>query len=63
MVEKDCSIEKQMDVFSDENICLLSDEHLALHIMHRFNIDCDTLECMPACHTPLQSLLWPEKKK
>ena len=24
------------------------DEELALHIFHRFNIDRDTMECMPA---------------
>lgn len=40
-----------------------SDEELALHIMHHFNIDRDTLETLPAFHEPLGPLLWPEKKE
>jgi hypothetical protein len=41
---------------------LTSDEDIAIHIMHRFNIDRETLETLPAFNEPLRSLLWPEKK-
>ena len=33
-----------------------SDEELALHIMHRFNIDRDTMETMPAFEPHLKPL-------
>lgn len=42
---------------------LSTDEDIQLYIMHRFNIDAETLDCMPACKEPLQSLLWPEKRQ
>jgi len=50
-------------MFDDDTILLNTDEDIQLHIMHRFNIDADTLDCMPACKKPLQSLLWPEKRQ
>lgn len=59
----DVVIDLEEEIISDDDICLLSDEHLAIHIMHRFNIDCDTLTCMPAFQTPLQSILPSEKKQ
>jgi hypothetical protein len=49
-------------VMLDDAVALMTDEEIQLHIMHRFNIDAETLDCMPACKQPLQSLLWPEKK-
>ena len=36
---------------------LSSDEELALHIMHRFNIDRETMEAMPAFEEHLKPLL------
>lgn len=42
---------------------IVSDEELALHIMHRFNIDRDTLETMPAFQPHLKPLFSPEKSK
>ena len=50
-------------MFSDNNALLSSDEELALHIMHRFNIDRDTIESMPAFEKPLKPLFWEEKEK
>jgi len=50
-------------LFADDSFSLKTDEDIQLHIMHRFNIDAETLECMPACKEPLQSLLWPEKRQ
>ena len=42
---------------------LISDEELALHIIHRFNICRDTLETMPAFEEHLQLLFSKEKNK
>jgi hypothetical protein len=50
-------------MFTDDASLLTSDEDIALHIMHRFNIDRDTMESMPAIDTPLKPLLWPEKSE
>ncbi len=50
-------------MFADDSISLNTDEDIQLHIMHRFNIDAETLDCMPACKEPLKSLLWPEKRQ
>lgn len=47
-------------MFVGDNELLSSDEELALHIMHRFNIDRDTMESMPAFEKPLKTL-WEEK--
>lgn len=48
---------------SDENLGVLSDEELALHIYHRFNICRDTLEDMPAFDKHLENLFCKEKEK
>lgn len=40
-----------------------SDEELALHIFHKFNIDRETLESMPAFEENLKSLFGREKEK
>ena len=50
-------------LLNEETTAFSSDEDLAIHIMHRFNIDRDTLETLPAFHEPLRPLLWPEKKE
>ncbi|MDG6217940.1 MAG: hypothetical protein QCI00_00675 [Candidatus Thermoplasmatota archaeon] len=50
-------------MFADNIVMLNTDEDIALHVMHRFNIDIETLDCMPAFKEPLQLLLWPEKRK
>ena len=44
-------------MFADNNDLLTSDEELALHIMHRFNIDRDTIESMPAFNNTLKQIL------
>ena len=44
-------------MFADNNDRLTSDEELALHIMHRFNIDRDTIESMPAFNNTLKQIL------
>ena len=59
-------ITKMKDIgqlFEEEASILSSDEDLAIHIMHRFNIDRDTLETLPAFNEPLRPLLWPGKKE
>ena len=40
-----------------------SDDELALHIYHRFNICRDTLETMPAFEEHLKTLFSKEKEK
>ena len=50
-------------MFTDDSVTFKTDEDIQLFIMHRFNIDAETLDCMPACKEPLQSLLWPEKRE
>jgi len=50
-------------MFSDKTCNLSVDEQLALHIIHRFNICCDTLETMPAFDEHLEPLFLREKKK
>ena len=50
-------------MFTDDAGLLTSDGDIALHVMHRFNIDRDTMESMPAIDTPLKPLLWPEKSE
>ena len=42
---------------------LSSDEELALHIIHRFNICRETLESMPALEEHLEPLFYKEKRK
>ncbi len=49
-------------MFSDDAGLLSTDEDIAVHIMHRFNIDRETLETMPAFKEPLHPLLWSENE-
>jgi hypothetical protein len=55
--------EVKSKMFTEDSISFKTDEDIQLYIMHRFNIDAETLDCMPACKEPLQSLLWPEKRE
>jgi hypothetical protein len=59
--------ESRKEVFStmipDDMSLFASDESIALHVMHRFNIDRDTMESMPAMDHSLRPLLWPEKNE
>ena len=43
-------------MFSDLKGQLESDQELALHIMHKFNIDRDTMESMPAFNEHIEPL-------
>ncbi len=63
MGEDVTKIKDLSQLFDEETSMLSSDEELAIHIMHRFNIDRDTLESLPAFQEPLRPLLWPEKKE
>ena len=49
--------EEVSKMFHDSRGTLSSDEELALHIMHRFNIDRETMEAMPAFEEHLKPLL------
>jgi hypothetical protein len=42
---------------------LTSDEQLALHLIHRYNLKMDTLETMPAFNEHIKSLLPKEEHK
>lgn len=48
--------EEVSKMFDDSRGTLSSDEELALHIMHRFNIDRETMEAMPAFEEHLKPL-------
>ena len=50
-------------MFLDEKEAMSSDEQLALHIMHQFNIDRDTMETMPAFEEHLKPLFFQKKEK
>jgi len=50
-------------MFSGKKECLSSDEQLALHIIHKFNICRDTLETMPAFDEHLEPLFLKPKYK
>ena len=50
-------------MFAEDTAVLTTEEDITLQIMHRFNIDAETLDCMPACKDSLQSLLWPKKRE
>ena len=63
MGEDVTKIKDLSELFEQDGSVLSSDEDLAIHIMHRFNIDRDTLETLPAFNEPLRPLLWPEKKE
>jgi len=60
MVESD---EETSRMFLGKKGAISSDEELALHIMHRFNIDRDTMETMPAFEEHLKPLFSREKDK
>jgi len=55
--------EEVSKMFDDSIGTLSSDEELALHIMHRFNIDRGTMEIMPAFEEHLKPLLWGKKEE
>ena len=48
-------------MFFDKKDLLSSDEELALHIIHKFNIDRDTIESMPAFEEKTRALFGKEK--
>ena len=50
-------------MFADSKETLSSDEELALNIMHRFNIDRDTMETMPAFEEYLKPLFLGKKEE
>lgn len=50
-------------MFSGKRSDLTSDEELALHIIHKFNICSDTLETMPAFDDHLKPLFLKTKEK
>ena len=50
-------------MFSGKREGLSSDEELALHIIHKFNICRDTLETMPAFEEHLKPLFLKPKEK
>ena len=50
-------------MFSGKRLDLSSDEELALHIIHKFNICSDTLETMPAFDDHLKPLFLKTKEK
>ena len=50
-------------MFQDQKNIKLSDEELALHIIHKFNIDRDTIETMPAFEEHLKPLFSQIKEK
>ena len=59
-------VESKEDVsrmFPGRDDTISSDEELALHIMHRFNIDRETMETMPAFEEHLKPLFSLEKEK
>jgi NH3-dependent NAD+ synthetase len=57
------SKEEISKMFLDGKEVISSDEQLALHIMHRFNIDRDTIETMPAFEEHLKPLFSQKKEK
>jgi hypothetical protein len=61
--EIDNSDENVSRMFCGKKADLSSDEELALHIIHKFNICCDTLETMPAFDEHLKPLFLKTKDK
>ncbi len=55
--------EEVSKMFDDSRGTLSSDEELALHIMHRFNIDRETMETMPAFEEHLKPLFWGKEEE
>lgn len=57
MVDSEEEYEEEVTrIFLDPRGTTSSDEQLALHIMHRFNIDRDTVETMPAFEEHIKPL-------
>ena len=50
-------------MFADGKVALSPDEELSLNIIHKFNIDRDTMETMPAFEKHLKQLFLEEKEK
>lgn len=50
-------------MFMDKNKLFSDDEELSLEIIHRFNIDRDTIESMPAFDNTLKPLFFEKKEK
>ena len=50
-------------MFNDNKNLKTSDDELALHIIHKFNIDRDTIESMPAFDEKIKPLFGREKEK
>jgi len=61
--EQNSKEEEVTRMFADNRPSLSSDEQLALQIMHRFNIDRETLESMPAFNEHLGPLFFKPKEK
>ena len=61
--EKKSKNEEITTMFADNSQSFSSDEQLALHIIHRFNIDRDTLESMPAFNEHLGPIFLKRKEK
>ena len=57
------SEEEVSKMFIGKTGTLTADEELALDIMHRFNIDRDTMESMPAFDPHLKPIFSKEKQK
>ena len=57
------SEEEVSKMFADSKETFSPDEELALDIMHRFNIDRDTLDTMPAFEEHLRSLFLGREEK
>ena len=57
------SEEEVSKMFVGKTGILTADEELALDIMHRFNIDRDTMESMPAFDPHLKPIFSKEKQK
>ena len=55
--------EEVSKMFDGSRGTLSSDEELALHIIHRFNIDRETMETMPAFEEHLKPLFWGKEKE
>lgn len=55
--------EEVSKMFDGNRGTLSSDEELALHIMHRFNIDRETMEAMPAFEEHLKPLFWGKEEE
>lgn len=60
MIDSEKNISK---MFTNTKGSLSTDEQLALHIIHKFNICRDTLETMPAFEEHLKPLFSKERDK